>query len=115
MLENLHFIKQLGLEIRSVLEAGDISRLGGLLHDHWIRKRVRSADMTNQNIDALYELARARGGATGGKLVGAGRSGFLLFHTNDRRQLCAPMLDVGLSEMDFSFDFDGSTVLLRNP
>ncbi len=115
MLENLHFIKQLGLEIRSVLEAGDISRLGDLLHEHWMCKRVRSVGMTNQNIDALYELARAQGRATGGKLVGAGGSGFLLFHTNDRRRLRTAMLDAGLSEMDFGFDFDGSTVLLRNP
>lgn len=114
MLKNMHFTKQLGLEIKSLLEAGDVCHLGELLHEHWVRKRTRSAGMTNQNVDALYDLARERGGATGGKLVGAGGSGFLLLHTNDRRRLRAVMLDAGLNEMDFSFDFDGSVVLLRN-
>ncbi len=62
---------------------------------------------------SLYELARSHG-ATGGKLVGAGGSGFLLFHTNERRRLRATMAAAGVSEMDFRFDFDGSVVLLRN-
>jgi len=114
MLENLHFVKRLGLEIKDLLSAGDVSRFGALMHEHWMRKKSRSSGMTNSHIDELYELARKRGGATGGKLVGAGGSGFLLFHTSDRRRLRATMMEAGLSEMDFSFDFDGSAVLLRN-
>ena len=114
MLESLHFAKRLGLEIKGLLESGDIRRFGDLMHEHWMRKRARSDGMTNQGIDDLYDLARTRGGATGGKLVGAGGSGFLLFHTNDRRHLRETMNEAGLSEMDFSFDFDGSVVLLRN-
>jgi D-glycero-alpha-D-manno-heptose-7-phosphate kinase len=114
MLEGLHFVKQLGFEIRNSLEAGDVRHFGELMHEHWMRKRGRSAGMTNKRVDELYDLARERGGATGGKLVGAGGSGFLLFHTNDRRRLRATMVEAGLSEMDFSFDFDGSVVLLRN-
>ena len=114
MLEGLHFVKQLGFEIRNSLEAGDVRHFGELMHEHWMRKRARSAGMTNKRVDELYDLARERGGATGGKLVGAGGSGFLLFHTNDRRRLRATMVEAGLSEMDFSFDFDGSVVLLRN-
>jgi D-glycero-alpha-D-manno-heptose-7-phosphate kinase len=70
--------------------------------------------MSNNRIDELYDLARARGGATGGKLVGAGGSGFLLFHTNDRRRLRSVMADAGVTEMDFTFDFDGSVVQLRH-
>lgn len=114
MLDGLHFTKKLGLEIRDLLEAGDIRRFGELMHDHWMRKRARSAGMSSARIDELYEIARGRGGATGGKLVGAGGSGFLLFHTNDRRRLRAAMAEAGLTEMDFAFDFDGSVVLLRN-
>jgi D-glycero-alpha-D-manno-heptose-7-phosphate kinase len=114
MIEGLHFIKQLGHEIKSALEAGDINRFGELMHEHWTRKRVRSACTSNNRIDELYEFARTRGGATGGKLVGAGGSGFLLFHTNDRRRLRNAMMEAGLEEMDFNFDFDGSVVLLRN-
>ncbi len=114
MLQNLHFVKQLGAEIRKCLEAGDVARYGDLMHEHWRYKRVRSTGMSNPRIDQLYELAQRRGGARGGKLVGAGGSGFLLFHTNDRRRLRASLAEAGVSEMDFSFDFDGSTVLLRN-
>jgi len=114
MLNGLHFTKQLGKEIRGILEAGHSSDLGGLMHQHWLRKRSRSADMSNRRIDELYELARNEGGARGGKLVGAGGGGFFLFQTVDRRRLRDVMTRAGLSEMDFTFDFDGSMVLIRN-
>lgn len=114
MLKALHFTKQLGLEIRGLLEAGQIAELGRLMHEHWLHKRGRSAGMTSDRIDELYSSARREGGATGGKLVGAGGGGFLLFQTNDRRRLRDAMRRAGLSEMDFTFDFDGSVVLMRN-
>lgn len=114
MLDNLHFVKRLGLEIKDLLIAGDVNGFGELMHEHWMRKKARSSGITTGRIDELYEIARKRGGATGGKLVGAGGSGFLLFHTNDRHRLRAAMAEAELSEMDFSFDFDGSGVLLRN-
>jgi D-glycero-alpha-D-manno-heptose-7-phosphate kinase len=114
MLDGLHFAKQLGLEIRQRLEAGNVEHFGELMHQHWLRKRTRSVGMTNTNIDDLYDLARNRGGATGGKLVGAGGSGFLLFQTKDRTRLRRVMNEAGLFEMDFTFDFDGSVVTLRN-
>ena len=114
MTEGLHFIKELGKEIRAGLEAGDILRLGQLMHEHWMRKRSRSTGMSNARIDELYDLARARGQAVGGKLVGAGGSGFLLLQTRDRHRLRATMTDAGLMELDFRFDFDGSIIMLRN-
>jgi D-glycero-alpha-D-manno-heptose-7-phosphate kinase len=115
MLDALHFTKQLGREIRSTLESGNTSAFGSLMHEHWLRKRSRSTGMSNPHIDELYELARKDGGATGGKLVGAGAGGFFLFQTHDRRRLRDTMTRAGLSEMDFTFDFDGSVVLTRNP
>ncbi len=114
MIEGLHFTKQLGLQIKSTLEAGDVAGFGALMHEHWMRKRQRSSGMSSGRIDELYDLARDKGGATGGKLVGAGGSGFLLFHTHDPRRLRAVLAEAGLAEMDFAFDFDGSVVLLRN-
>jgi D-glycero-alpha-D-manno-heptose-7-phosphate kinase len=114
MLDGLHFIKKLGFEIRSVLEAGEISRFGEMMHEHWLRKRGRAKGMSSDSIDQLYELARDKGGASGGKLVGAGGSGFLLFQTNDRARLRRTMCEAGITEMDFTFDFDGSIVLSRN-
>ena len=114
MLQGLHFIKQLGLEIQSVLEQGDISRFGALMHEHWLHKRDRSKAMSSSRIDELYELARSKGGASGGKLVGAGGSGFLLFQTSHRARLRQVMCAAGIAEMDFSFDFDGSIVISRS-
>jgi len=114
MLANLHFVKELGYEIRASLLRGDVARYGELMHEHWKQKRLRSKGMTNPRVDELYELARARGAATGGKVVGAGGGGFLLFHTTERSRLRTIMLEAGLAEMDFSFDFDGSIVFLRN-
>lgn len=114
MIENLHFTKQLGREIAKVMERGDVDAFGPLMHEHWLRKRGRSKGMSNDRVDDLYELALGKGGAAGGKLVGAGGSGFLLFQTHDRSRLRRTMLEAGLKEMDFSFDFDGSVIQLRN-
>jgi D-glycero-alpha-D-manno-heptose-7-phosphate kinase len=114
MLESLHFVKQLGCEIRSILEAGQINQFGKLMHEHWLRKRGRSKGMSNDRIDDLYELGLNPGGAFGGKLVGAGGSGFLLFQTYDRVRLRRTMDEAGVAEMDFAFDFDGSIVLSRS-
>jgi len=114
MLDSLHFARMLGHEIRDALESGQVADFGRLMHEHWMRKRNRSRSMSSTRIDSLYDLARSDGGASGGKLVGAGGSGFLLLHTHDRRRLRDTMLRAGLTEMDFSFDFDGSVVLLRN-
>lgn len=114
MLEGLHFAKDVGREIHSALEQGRVEEFGSLMNAHWLRKRCRSAGMTNARVDELYALALSEGGAKGGKLVGAGGSGFLLFQTDDRRRLRDTMARAGASEMDFSFDFDGSVVLVRN-
>ncbi|WP_158749791.1 galactokinase [Acidobacterium sp. S8] len=114
MLDGLHFVKQLGREIQSVLESGAVHEFGRLMHEHWIRKRRRTVGMSNDEIDHLYELARVRGGSTGGKLVGAGGSGFLLLQTQDRKRLRTAMTDSGVCEMEFDFDFDGSSVMMRS-
>ncbi|MBX6359376.1 galactokinase [Pseudacidobacterium ailaaui] len=114
MLKDLHFARQLGEEIRSVLESGQVGQFGRLMHEHWLRKRKRSPGMTSSRIDSLYEVALSKGGATGGKLVGAGGSGFLLFHTQDRNRLRTVLAEAGAHEMEFSFDFDGSVVMMRN-
>lgn len=114
MLNSLHFVKQLGREIQSMLESGHVHEFGNLMHEHWLRKRSRSKGMTNDRIDELYDLARTQGGAIGGKLVGAGGSGFLLLHTHDRKRLRIAMSNAGVSEMEFNFDFDGSVVMMRS-
>ncbi len=113
MVDRLHQVKALGDHIRTALEAGDIDNFGALMHEHWETKRKRSGSMSSGAIDGLYALARENG-ALGGKLVGAGGGGFLLFFTRDRSRLRGAMADAGLQELPFTFDFDGSVTLLRN-
>jgi D-glycero-alpha-D-manno-heptose-7-phosphate kinase len=110
MLQNLHYVKELGLRSRAALESGRTALFGELMHEHWEHKKRRSAGMTNPRIDEWYELGR-RNGAIGGKLVGAGGGGFLLFYSEDHRRLRAAMAAAGLEEVRFRFDFEGTKVL----
>jgi len=112
MISNLHYVKELGLRSRQVLESGRFDEFGFLMHEHWLHKRKRSAGMSNPKIDAWYDLARANG-ATGGKLIGAGGGGFLLFQTPDRRRLRHAMVQAGLREVRFRFDFEGTKVITQ--
>jgi D-glycero-alpha-D-manno-heptose-7-phosphate kinase len=110
MLQNLHYVKELGLRSREALEGGKPELFGELMHEHWEHKKKRSMGMSNPQIDEWYELAR-RNGALGGKLVGAGGGGFLLFYSEDHRRLRAAMSRAGLEEVRFRFDFEGTKVL----
>jgi D-glycero-alpha-D-manno-heptose-7-phosphate kinase len=110
MIENMHFVKRLGYESKAALEAGDLRAFGELMHGHWERKRARSTGMSNPAIDGYYELARANG-AIGGKLIGAGGGGFLLFYTEDKARLSQAMAAAGLREVRFRFDFGGNRVM----
>lgn len=112
MLENLHVVKRLGAESREALEAGDTLAYGAIMRKHWEHKKGRSRSMSNGDIDRWYR-AGIESGAVGGKLVGAGGGGFLLFYTRDAASLRRAMLAEGLEEMRFQFDHDGSTVLAR--
>jgi D-glycero-alpha-D-manno-heptose-7-phosphate kinase len=113
MIENLHQIKQLGFQIREALERGDTRSYGNLMHEHWRMKKERSKGMSNERIDHWYDVAMANG-ALGGKLVGAGAGGFLLFYAEDGGALRRAMSEEGLTEVRFFFDHDGSTVLVRD-
>ena len=111
MLANLHYVKDLGIRSQQALESGDCALFGELMHEHWQHKKQRSTQMSNEQIDEWYELGRCNG-ALGGKLVGAGGGGFLLFYTEDRKRLRQAMAKAGLEEMRFRFDFEGTKVLL---
>jgi len=110
MLRNLHYVKDLGLRSCGALQNGDTALFGELLHEHWEHKRRRSSGMSNTRIDEWYELGR-RNGALGGKLVGAGGGGFLMFYAEDHRRLRSAMKTAGLEEVRFRFDFEGTKVL----
>jgi len=110
----MHRIKEIGYLSKEAMESGDITRLGGLMHEHWTTKKKVSTKMSNANIDRWYDLAMANG-ALGGKLMGAGGGGFLLFCTQPgaRRKLRSVLEADGLQHMDFRFDWDGSRVLVN--
>jgi D-glycero-alpha-D-manno-heptose-7-phosphate kinase len=110
MIAGLHAIKQIGYESRAVLESGKLDEFGKLLHEHWERKRRRSAMISSPQIDYWYETAR-RNGAIGGKLIGAGGGGFLMFVADDSRKLRKAMQAQGLHELRFGFDYQGSRIL----
>lgn len=110
MIDNLHFVKQIGSESKEVLERGDLRRFAELMHIHWEHKKHRSSGMTNGVIDECYEYAR-RNGALGGKLIGAGGGGFLLFYTEEKTRLRRALSEAGLREVRWRFDFAGTTVL----
>ena len=111
MLDNLHFTKDLGLRSKDALVRGITTKFGELMHEHWEHKKSRSTGMSNQFIDDVYNLA-LKSGAVGGKLVGAGGGGFLMFYANDKEKLRAQMSKLGLEEVRFQFDFEGTKVIL---
>jgi D-glycero-alpha-D-manno-heptose-7-phosphate kinase len=110
MLNNLHYVKDLGIRSRRALEKSDTAAFGALMHEHWEHKKRRSKGMSNPQIDEWYELGR-KNGALGGKLVGAGGGGFLMFYAEDHRRLRSAMTAAGLEEIRFRFDFEGTKVL----
>ena len=113
MLSNLHYVKDLGLRSRDALMAGDTGLFGELMHEHWEHKKRRSGGMSNPKIDEWYELGM-KNGAVGGKLVGAGGGGFLMFMAHDRSKLRHAMAGAGLEEVRFKFDFEGTKVVMSS-
>jgi D-glycero-alpha-D-manno-heptose-7-phosphate kinase len=111
MIENLHFTKDLGLRSKAALVQGDTKKFGELMHEHWEHKKARSSGMTSDFIDNAYSQAM-RAGAAGGKLVGAGGGGFLMFYADDKEMLRKKMDELGLEEVRFQFDFEGTKVIL---
>ncbi|MGW4365726.1 GHMP family kinase ATP-binding protein [Nocardia takedensis] len=106
MLDGLDTVRRIGADTRDALEAGDLDGFAALLEEHWQHKRKRSTAMSNDHIDRWHDLALEHG-ARGGKLVGAGGGGFLLFYTEDPPRLRAAMRAEGLVEMPFAFTDQG--------
>jgi D-glycero-alpha-D-manno-heptose-7-phosphate kinase len=113
MLNNLHYVKELGYRSRDALVEGKTFLFGELMHEHWEHKKRRSGGMSNPNIDHWYDLG-LQNGAIGGKLVGAGGGGFLMFMAQDRNKLRHAMSQAGLEEVRFKFDFEGTKVVMSS-
>ena len=106
ILKNLDYVKELGLEIKKNLIKGDCKEFGRLMNEHWINKLKRSKNMSNSTIDNIYNFA-LNNGALGGKLIGAGGGGFLMFYSDNPKKLRLAMKKKKIEEVNFKFDFDG--------
>lgn len=109
---SMHFIKELGHKILEAVEKGNLSDVGRMFDEHWQYKKKISMKMTNPRFDKIYETALANG-ALGGKISGAGGGGFFVFYTEDHGKLRKAMYELGLREMRYRFDFEGSKVLMN--
>jgi len=111
VIEALHLIKAIGLKIERALIKNDINAFGKLMHEHWMSKRNLSSSISSSRIDHLYQLG-IKNGAIGGKIMGAGGGGFLLFCCPEgKRGIRAEMERQGLMELFFHFDMEGVKVV----
>jgi D-glycero-alpha-D-manno-heptose-7-phosphate kinase len=114
IIQNLHQIKEIGLATRKYLEKGQVDMVGELFHIHWETKKKRSPNISNPTIDECYEIAR-KNGALGGKLIGAGGGGFLMFYcrNGEKHKVVESIQKMGLKWERFHFDFDGAKILVN--
>ena len=77
---------------------------------HWKKKLERSKEISNEKINFMYNEA-LKNGAVGGKLVGAGGGGFLMFYTEDKEKLRSKMRKLNINELEFNFDYEGTKIL----
>ena len=110
MLKNLDFVKDLGYQSKNALEKGDLDTFADIMNVHWEYKKKRSGGMSNPQIDEWYNLALANG-AMGGKMIGAGGGGFLMFYVKDKAKLRDALRDTGMSEVRFRFEKEGSRII----
>ena len=113
MIDNLHRVKEIGYQSRQSLESGDLRGFADLMDLHWQNKKKRSGGTSNPQINEWYDFAKEHG-ALGGKLIGAGGGGFLMFYTEDKLKLRHAMREKGLKEVRFKFDFEGTKVVIAD-
>ena len=111
IIKNLDYVKNLAFEIRENILNGKLRNFGYLMNEHWKYKISRSNNMSNKIINEYYDYAM-KNGAIGGKIVGAGGGGFLLFYTETPSRLRNALKNSKLKEVRFKFDFEGVKQIL---
>ena len=113
VLESMHYIKELGYKILEAVESGNVTDVGLMFDQHWKYKKKISTKMSNPNFDKIYEIAKENG-ALGGKISGAGGGGFFLFYVEEKQgRVREEMKKLGLRELRYRFDFEGTKVLVN--
>ena len=109
----MHRIKEIGFLIKRTLERGDLTEFGRLQHEHWLAKKSVSTKMSNPFIDKWYKLA-LENGASGGKIMGAGGGGFLMFYCEKARNRIRKVLAAeGLREVKFRLGIEGTKIIMN--
>jgi len=114
VLQALHNIKQVAIDVQACLEQGDLDEFALLLDYSWQEKRRLAPGLSTGFIDECYSLALQKG-ASAGKITGAGGGGFLLLYCHEHAQdaVTRALEDRGLKRMNFHFDHQGATVVLN--
>lgn len=99
-------------EVKCLLNGGEVSNFGELLHKGWLYKKGVASSISNSNIDGCYEKA-LKVGASGGKILGAGGGGFMLFYCKPEHQ-DALRKEMKLRELPWKFDDEGSKIIYRD-
>ena len=110
MVANLDFVKELGLQSKKAFEEGNLEEFAKIMNVHWEYKKKRSGGMSNPKMDEWYQLAMENG-AKGGKLIGAGGGGFMLFYAEDKIRLRKVLREAGRQEVRFRFEMEGAKII----
>ena len=112
-INNLHKMVQLAKDLRQELLHNNIDAMGEILHQGWMYKKELAGSISNEFINQYYDLAM-KNGASGGKLLGAGGGGFLLFYVKEENHQRLRYALRDLKELPFKFDNKGSTIIHYN-
>lgn len=104
----------LAADLKRELERNNLDAFGEILHENWALKKTLVDGISDGEIDNWYETGR-RSGALGGKLLGAGRGGFMMFFAPPERHAAIVHALPGLREVRFRFDTNGSQIIFYRP
>lgn len=99
--------------LKKELQKNNVDAIGELLHENWMLKKSLASGISNSFIDETYERAM-NAGATGGKLLGAGGAGFMLFNVQQEKQASVREALKDLREMDFEMDNSGASIVMTD-
>lgn len=109
----MHKMVDMAYELKDVLEHNQIDDFGRILNEGWLLKRSLANSISNPLVDNLYEQGM-EAGALGGKLLGAGGAGFILFYCPEDKQEAFRKQMSGYTEMPFKFENYGSKIIYMN-
>lgn len=108
-IDALKKLSDLALDFKYELINGNLNNLGKIMHENWIYKKELSQNTSNNYLDSIYNLG-LRSGSSGGKILGAGGGGFMLFYVEEKfkKKFCKNMNNFRFIE--FNFSKNGSTI-----